>query len=243
MDMIDIHMAIKFSGVQLDELDEPTHGYHVQTLDLEFFGYDDKNNEERPIGSLECFLFDVVGASSDEKGSSLFEEADAESESMEFYEFLFYEDLIRGRLLHRLNPEHYENDDDEEFEVSNVLCVSGGWWGCTQEVLMRAISRAARVLRFDYVCVDSACIRLGSSKMNWRDRKPPNEDGMKLPEPFIKVIWKELVPEEHLTHPDRWFYFGQVPEDEIEFDEKAEVTIPSSNEKPRSPKEGDEKYN
>jgi hypothetical protein len=41
MDMIDIHMAIKFSGVQLDKLDEPTHGYHVQTLDLEFFGYDE----------------------------------------------------------------------------------------------------------------------------------------------------------------------------------------------------------
>jgi len=39
MDMIDIHMAIKFSGVQLDKLDEPTHGYHVQTLDLEFAGW------------------------------------------------------------------------------------------------------------------------------------------------------------------------------------------------------------
>lgn len=215
MNIRDIYLTVTFGRVQLDELDEPVHGYHVQPVDLEVWGErdleDEGDQEDRLLGRLECFLFDVVSAGNDDR-VSLFEESDHDGESMEFFEFIFNEsETIRGRLLHRIDPDRYnEDDDDATLENSNVLCVSGGWWMCTPDVLVHVLARAAKLIRFDFACIDSACIRLKQSD-NWRQVRPPNDSGMVLPKPFIKVVWKELSPADQLTTPDRWFYFGEVP--------------------------------
>lgn len=176
-----------------------------------------------PLGHVECFLFDAVSADRDEE--TLFDEADSDSESCEFYEFLFSDlEFIRGRLLHRVLPSAFtdDDDDDENWELCNVLCVNGGWWLLRPEALTHLISRLQRTLNFSFACVDTAYLRTIRCD-EWREAPKPLRL-LELPSPFKQVVWSETVPSGRLTegNEERFFWIAALFENAEEIDEMSD---------------------
>jgi hypothetical protein len=187
----DVGVSVSFPEMRIDT--ESEYGRYVRAVNVTI--YTESDDDGRTVlGYLECLLFDAESADADEE--TMWDEADSDSESAEFHEFLFSRlDFIRGRLLHRISPENYVDDDDAEmddnWELCNVFVVSGGWWVCRPEVLAHVIRHLLRAIKFNFVCVDTTHIRTVRCA-DWRNVDAPKTP-IRLREPFKKVVWSETA--------------------------------------------------
>lgn len=209
----DLHISVSFTRLRLDAEACETLGRHVKELTIGVWSAADGADKEELRGELDCFLFDAIGA--DRLDESLWPEADYVGESREFYEFLFTSsDFVRAKLLHRIAPSLYsaDDEDDDDGELYNVLCVEGGWWAYRPEVLAHLLERLRCAVRFHFVCVDMAHVRTTKCK-KWRKERPPTTP-MSLPAPFKKVAWNEITDPAHLVGSarDRFFWIAALYE-------------------------------
>jgi hypothetical protein len=187
----DVSISVSFPEMRIDT--EAEHGRYVRAVNVTVYTEDDDDGRT-VLGYLECLLFDAESADADEK--TMWSEADSDSESAEFHEFLFSRlDFIRGRILHRISPEDYVDDDDAEmcdsWELCNVLAVNGGWWVCRPDVLAHVIRHLLRSIKFSFVCIDTAHIRTVRC-IDWRSVDAPKTP-IRLCEPFKKIVWSETA--------------------------------------------------
>ena len=204
--LIDLAVSVEFPALMLDSGDREELGRYVQKLTVEVYWHDD-TQECITLGHLECFLFDAVGADRDEE--SMWPEADYEGDPCEFYEFLFQHGVewMRNGLMHYLQPDDYEDDEEELTDICNVLCVSRGWWACRPDVLVHVIGRLRRTLGFSFACVDAKYV---GANAHHKDGAPSPKP-MELPLPFRKAVWGETLDPERLVEDARDRFFWVAP--------------------------------
>ena len=200
----DLEMSISFSPKTLsrsrDFADRVFSRMEVVVTDI-------ATDVEKEVGCLECFLLDVVSADRyDDDIQVACDEEDAEVSTFACFS-LTMTGLVRGKLLAYLDGTPASQADDDDIDVANVLCVNGGWFTLAPEVLSHVIARLRETIRFDYVIVDAPYVSQERVE-DWRTNKIRSD--LRMPPPFVDVVWGILAPEDGPFDPKRTFSVARV---------------------------------